>query len=381
MAVSPRDPLQELLRNEAERVAGGVLQDPPQISHTQMETLGRLARLVEIRETLRSSPSTPTWGRWTAPVLLVATLGVATLLLFTHVRRTEIELDARLSEVALRPRANSVLVEGADLVRLGVTGAHEISVRQSADWPGFDRATSDGDTLSLEIASAGNGQASGITLSPLQSGASARAWIQAGETPRQVTLWLEGDDLEIQASLLGPLRLAGAGLPSQTVDFGLPRPAFFRARKTTVILDLTARDPASIRFSSQIGVEALSLYEVKHFNDRTRRLSSVLSGSVYLGALNGSEERLRARQELRLDEVQGEIRTIQLASSSLNLQFHAYVGKLETGSYENPRNLMPAWLEWLRARHGVSLLWGTAFYIFGIVSAALRWFSRPHTPV
>lgn len=382
MAGLPRDPLEELLRREAERVTSEALQDPRQISQAQMEALGRLARLVEIRRSLRSSPDAPNRSRWKAPVALVATLGVATLLLFTHVQRTEIEVDVRLSEVGLRPRADEVLVESADLVRLEVTGAQEISVRHSADWAGLDLATaSDGDMLSLDIASAADGQAAVISLSTIQGGAGTRAWLQPGETPGQVRLSLESDDLEIQASLLGPLRLTGTGLPPQTVDFKVPQPAFFRGKKTTLMLDLTASDPASIRFSPQMGLEALSLYQVKQFDDRTRRLSSILSGSLYLAALNGSEVKLRAGQELRLDEVQGEIRTIQLGPGSLDLEFHGYVGKMEAGSYENPQNLMPAWLEWLQARHGVSLLWGTALYVFGILSAALRWFSRSDKPV
>jgi hypothetical protein len=34
---------------------------------------------------------------------------------------------------------------------------------------------------------------------------------------------------------------------------------------------------------------------------------------------------------------------------------------------------MPTWLEWLRARHGLSLLWGTALYLFGLAVGVLRW--------
>jgi hypothetical protein len=34
---------------------------------------------------------------------------------------------------------------------------------------------------------------------------------------------------------------------------------------------------------------------------------------------------------------------------------------------------MPTYLEWLRARHGLSLLWGTTLYLFGVIVGALRW--------
>lgn len=373
MAATPHDPLESLLRTEAERLGTRALQEPRDISQDDMDGLGRLARLVEIRKSLRASPSASPWTRWTAPVVLVATLAVASLLLFTHVRQTEIELDVRVSELGLRPRADAVLLEEADLVRLGVAGAQAITVRPSADWPGLDVTSSEDGPLNLEIAA----DAPGISLSAIRGGEGTRAWIQPGKGPGQVRVSIEGDDIEIEAALLGPVRLAGAGLQPQTVEFRIPRPAVFRAKQSALDLDLTAADPASIVFSPQIGVGALSLYQVRQSENSPRRLSSLLSGSLYLGSLNGLEHKLRPGQELRLDGTQGEIRTIQLSPGSLGLQFHGYVDKLETGSYDNPRNLMPAWLEWLQARHGVSLLWGTGFYVFGIVSAALRWFNRP----
>jgi hypothetical protein len=46
---------------------------------------------------------------------------------------------------------------------------------------------------------------------------------------------------------------------------------------------------------------------------------------------------------------------------------------MTTGSGEGRRTLMPTYLEWMRARHGVSLLWGTTLYLFGLIAGALRW--------
>jgi hypothetical protein len=34
-------------------------------------------------------------------------------------------------------------------------------------------------------------------------------------------------------------------------------------------------------------------------------------------------------------------------------------------------------LEWLRARHGLTLLWGTTAYVFGLATAVVRWFKVP----
>lgn len=379
MADPSRDPLEELLRAEMEQLRAEALQDPQRVSGSRVDALAQLAKLVEIRKSLEAPPPVSPWRRWAAPLVLVATLLVATVLLFTHVGRTEIELDVRVSEVGLRPGADTVLIEGADLRSLGVSGAQEISVRHSADWRGIDLAASEGGALSIEIASVTDAPSSSISLSSIRGDAGMRVWIQPAKSPRQVRLSIESDDLEIQASLSGPIRFAGSGLEPKTVEFMLPRPAFVRGRKMALSLDLTASDAGAIRFAPQIAVAGISLYHVRHFDDRDRRASSVMSGSLFLPALNGSEEKLRAGQELRLDDLQGEIRTIELSAGSLGLQLHGSVGHMETGSYENPRNLMPAWLEWLRARHGVSLLWGTALYVFGLVTAALKWFGRSQT--
>ena len=39
--------------------------------------------------------------------------------------------------------------------------------------------------------------------------------------------------------------------------------------------------------------------------------------------------------------------------------------------------LMPTLLDWLRARHGLSLLWATTAYLVGLFVAILGWWRRP----
>jgi hypothetical protein len=48
-----------------------------------------------------------------------------------------------------------------------------------------------------------------------------------------------------------------------------------------------------------------------------------------------------------------------------------------TGSLDNPQNLMPTWLEWLKAQHGLSLLWGSTFYLVGVLLTLSRWVKGP----
>jgi hypothetical protein len=94
-------------------------------------------------------------------------------------------------------------------------------------------------------------------------------------------------------------------------------------------------------------------------------------------SLNGDTRQLRSGEPLRFGESNGEIRTVRLEPDHLSLSFHGWVRGMQTGSEETPRSLMPTWLEWLRARHGLTLLWGTTAYVFGLATAAVRWLKVP----
>jgi hypothetical protein len=76
---------------------------------------------------------------------------------------------------------------------------------------------------------------------------------------------------------------------------------------------------------------------------------------------------------LHLEGVHGVIRTLQLLEDHIALTFHGYVSGMRSGYGANPRSLMPTYLEWLQARHGLSLLWGTTIYLVGLLVGALRW--------
>ena len=71
------------------------------------------------------------------------------------------------------------------------------------------------------------------------------------------------------------------------------------------------------------------------------------------------------------------MRTMRLEPGHLTMNFHGRVRGIKTGSDASPRSLMPTWLDWLRAQHGLSLLWGTSVYCSGSVSPVVRWFRAP----
>jgi hypothetical protein len=101
------------------------------------------------------------------------------------------------------------------------------------------------------------------------------------------------------------------------------------------------------------------------------------SGMLYFESLGGKEYRLRSGQEIRFEFSEGEIRTLELKDDRIAFEFHGRVKGMTTGSNDSQVSLMPTYLEWLSARHGLSLLWGTTLYIFGVILSVVRWWKAP----
>lgn len=142
-------------------------------------------------------------------------------------------------------------------------------------------------------------------------------------------------------------------------------------------IDFIPEPAVKRKFSRQLLVDSLSLFSIDEQVDIektiVKRLSTILSGTLYFEALGGKKQVLRSGQELRFDYSAGEIRTITLEDGSIHLAFHGNVRGMSTGSSNNRISLMPTYLEWLSARHGLSLLWGTTLYLFGLLYGVWKW--------
>ena len=134
-------------------------------------------------------------------------------------------------------------------------------------------------------------------------------------------------------------------------------------------------------FSRQIIIDSLALFRLDQYLDLqqtiVRRISTVISGTLYFQSLGGKERPVRASEMISFKKVKGEIRTLELKGDQIALSFHGRVSGMTTGGEENSISLMPTYLEWLKARHGLSLLWGTTLYVFGLILGVLRWWRAP----
>jgi len=144
-----------------------------------------------------------------------------------------------------------------------------------------------------------------------------------------------------------------------------------------VDLDLTFPEGSQSGLSQQISVNELAFFDVDEMFDTNgsvlRRLSTIVSGTLYLESLNGQKHELRAGEALEFKNATGEIRALSLARDHISLRFQGKVTDIIAGSGGNRRSLMPTVLESWHARSEISLLWAGTFTIFTLISGMLRW--------
>lgn len=368
------DELDQLLMRQVARCREEAVRSGGQVSSEQVEYLSRLSKLAEICRSVRHPVLA---GRWITAVIFGISLAIASFLLFARVTETDIELDLDVSEVSFSLAGQQVLSERIVLPVLGVSGLRQIQIPPSRTQEGQSWVQSDRPELSVRLTAGSIKQRHGtITLGPLQLAGNTRVGVRLMGPSGQYRVSLKGEELELGIDVNGPMRFERSDGPPAQFDFDSPSTLLLQPVPYGIDLDLVFSDSSQAILSSQLPVRDLSVMHIQEFRSSNsptvRRLSSVLSGRLYLESLNGEEYKLRAGEALQFDRSDGEIRIFQLGNDKIAFTFEGRVRGMATGSGEGRHSLMPTWLEWLRARHGLSLLWGTAVYLFGLSAGAIR---------
>ena len=343
-----------LAEDEAARANG-------QLSSETMEGLGRLSRIIELEE--RYQP--PKVSHLSVALLLAATLAITSVLLFNHVRHTEISLEASVLEVGFTVTANHLLIDAIRLDDLGVSGVHSVEMP-------FQLAPAPIRSLRLKTPNPGPSHGE-LTLEPLLAASGARI-VLSSVGPSRWRISLGGKPIEFHAGVSGSVHIDPA---NSTPAFASPKDFTFSGGPEAVDLDLLLHGAATQPFAAHLPVADLSLFRVEESHDQTDtlidRVSAISEGSLYLSALDDREYKLRPGQPLELVGAHGVLRKLTFDNGKISLRFEGSVHDIETGGGEGFRSLMPTYLEWARARHGATLLWGSALYLFGITMTVLRW--------
>lgn len=338
----------------------------------------RLETLVDLRTLAEMKPrQAPPSHRWIPALVMVLTLLLMSGLLFIRVPSTEIELEIRATEVGFRVPTLQPLTEGTSLALLGADGLRRI--RMAGDNRHAEKVLvmDQGDEGFVRLSSRKDGTRDGtITLAGIAVPAKTVGSLRYGGVPNRFRLSLAAADLDVRADVQGPVTAAVAGGDVQEMDFDVPQAVDLRGGSETN-LDLRFRDIEDSGFSPQFEVDALSFVRIDERRDTehsaVRELSTVVSGTLYMESLNGEKRELRPAELLQFSGVAGDILAMRLTPDHVSLRFQGQVSDIVAGTPQSRRSLMPTLLEWARAQHGVSLLWGGSLYMFGIVVSLLRW--------
>jgi hypothetical protein len=275
-----------------------------------------------------------------------------------------------------------VLSEQLRLSALGVSGLSGIQLPRARGSEAMTLVSGHDFESGIALEVAAEHQLRGeVSLPELILPAQTRVLLKKTEPPGQYRLTLQGAGLDLRADVNGPVRVNLTGGSEHQLSFLSPKPVIFEPRSQQVNLDLTFLALPQKISPMPLAIQDLSLLRIE---DRrgpeglpVRRVSTILSGSIYFEELNGQELKLRSGEAIRLEGSQGEIEFLELNHDHIVFQFRGRVRGMTAGSSEIDRSLMPTWLEWLKARRGLYLLWGTAIYLFGLVVGVLRWLRAP----
>jgi hypothetical protein len=361
--------LRKELRRQTKTLGDQALQTGGRVSQAELDEVARLARLVEIHDSAHRN-------RRTLVIMLGSALLIVGILAFVRVRSTQVELDLRLSGVSFTVAEGDALADGLDATSLLASRLARVELpraRQLTD------SSFEASTLLLAAVPRASRPAR-IDVQQIMADPGTQVTVQKNDLPREYRLVLGNSEKPLSLMVDGPLSVGVENAIDASLDFTSPGEVRLYPADKSLTLDFVARDTAVRGFSSQLEVRDLSFMRVDEYADKAssvvREVSTVLSGTIYLEQLNGASRSIRVGEPLRFEASEGEIRELKLVGDQIALRFNGRVRKMEVGSHRYSRNLMPSVLDQFRARHGLSLFWGTTAYLFTLLIAGLRWWRQ-----
>jgi hypothetical protein len=362
--------LHELLRENATQLQDEALRCNGAVPPGELESLERLARLVKVSDEARI---TRVRSHWPIVALFAASLLIVSVLLFTGPGSTEIQMDLHVDQLSFTLSQRQLLSGPLRLTSLGLTGIGAVDLPRTQN--------SDAKTLV-----AGHDFDSGIALTVLPMGEldypelvlpeHSRITVEKSDIPLTYRLTLPSANVRFSADANGPLSVSSIAGQALALTLLSPKSVVFKPQAPQINLDLTFLALPQKISGTPLAVQDLSLLRIEDHPEveglPARRISTILSGALYLEDLNGKEVTLHPGEVIELNGSQGTLESLRL-NDDITLQFRGRVRGIVSGPADTRRSLMPTWLEWLKARQGLSLLWGSAIYLFGLVVGVLRW--------
>ncbi len=363
--------LDDLLENKIETVSDEALKSDGKISSEKVENLRRLLEIMEVAGVAQKVQT----RRLILASILLGTLVTVSILLFGRVSETEIELDISVSQLAFESAEHQPLTQLMDVTVLGASGLQEIRLPHSETELSTNVSNDEHGDAAVKISVVrANGQKGVATLEPIIMSPETRMQLQKSSSHYRFSM--EHLEYPLRLAINGPIIISLPQTPAEQLNLKSPKSVVLSPNIENTDLQLTVANSSDIALSPLLSVSEIDLTHItvleKSGGTIVRQLSTILSGTLYFESLINIKRELRPGELLRFNIIYGEIRTLAIREDAMVMKFHGVVSKMRLGSFDRGTNLMPSYLEWLKAQHGLSLLWGTALYLSGLLIGALK---------
>lgn len=364
--------LKVLLHKEAAAMSDEAIRTDEQVPIDQLENFQRLAQIVKINDEIQRQR----FQKWPIVAILAGTLLIVSVLLFVRVSETEIELDVHLSQISFESAAQQHLTDVFNVFGIGVSGLQEI--RMPHNGTRLSQADTTPETMNAAVhisVGQANTRKGTATLAPLVLSPGTRVQLKPEGHNYQISI--SGITSLLRLDINGPISIVVAGVAKENLLARSPQPIVLRPGSEIVDVQLTTANSTDLTLSPNLLINHMWLSDIDELvgpsGTMARQLSTILSGTLYFESLRDSKRLLRPGEALRFDIAWGEIRRLIMGKDQIVLKFHGVVRRLQSGSFQQSFSLMPTYLEWIQAQHGLSLFWATTLYLFGLLAGILRW--------
>ena len=363
--------LTQFVRERLDQIAEHLPEGRAPVADATMREVQFLRELTQLAADVRPPASTPRQSLL-IPLLVAATALCISVLVFVPLRSIRVDLDVLCSGVRFRTASP---IELAGVSAMSLLEANELAPVTVEDPATLETWQVD---APIELRP---GEGGSLTVSSVVIPAGGAVALLATADPRTWRLEIEHGEAAVDATVRGPVQVAGSGFDRQ-IAFGRGSEIRLRATRAEprrLGLFLSPDDAETLLTPGVIPVAHIAFEEsVQHGSPGVAGIvrgdtSSVIEGTVVNVSLGGRELPLRKRDAVQIALARGYVRELRIERAGIRLSLTADATELLVGRAGGLQSLRPSHLEWLAQRHTLQLAWGSAIWIFGLLLGGVRW--------
>ncbi|CAH1073174.1 hypothetical protein [Candidatus Nitrotoga sp. 1052] len=359
--------LDMLIKKRTRELRGQVLANRS-LSEDEVQELEQLVRLSEIEHAGLSDQKPPLW-----PVIVVFmfSMVIVSLLAFTRVSKTDIQVNVETTAFQSRSKESSEISPMMVLSELSVQNGSALFID---DVPLLD-ASGAGDISAVKVLSAAKGS-SDISLAPLLA---KKDQVVAFEVPDRTHILIEyfASLGTAEASLRGRTTVKTATSNESRV-FSIPTLLRVQATGSPLELRFTQEDAKNKTLLRGIELSSLTFNQLHSLASDEAHTSSVLispilGGNLVLEDVRGRMIPIQDGEFVRFGNFRGVVHSVKIKTGRILLRATGTVDAIDFRTAGRWRSMMPTKLEYLRTHHELSFLWASSLYLFGLLVGLLKW--------